>query len=276
MQSGQWAKDFGHNQANDRDFLILAIIAFITIGIFYHHLILYLVIGILITYILMNAFYNRSIGSKLYMEPRRQTIRVFQEDQAEFNFELENQSYLPLIHGQFRFQIVPIIKPLEGDLTAHERSFSFYKTLSIRSKGKTRISFPFQAVRRGVTRVRNLSYSFPHLLNFNVLTLKYIPFQLIEVLVFPKLLEVENVDVAFQVSPGEHRVNLSPFEDIQSPVSTREYEFGDPFYRINWKASAKTQQLQTNIYEKVVDISYIFLVNIRHEKEGIQSNEAME
>lgn len=276
MRKIQWEKDFGPHQAGDRDYIILAIIALITIGIFYNEAILYVVIGVLITYVLINSFYNRRVGRKLYLPPKRETVRLFQGDEAALTFEFENKSRLPYIHGQLRFQITPIIKALDGDITSSERAFAFYKTFSIRAKGKTIINFPFQAERRGVTQVRNLSYSFPHLFNFNVLTLKYLPYERREIVVFPKPKEVKNVDIAYQLSPGEQRVNLSPFEDIQSPISTRDYEYGDPFYKINWKASAKTGELQSNMYEQVVEASYLFLVNIRQAGDGVQLNEEME
>lgn len=276
MSHQQWKKDLGPHYISDRDFLVVAIILFLFIGIFYSHPILYIFLGVLITYLLMNYFYNRFLGKKLYLEPERQTIRLFQGDKGEFSFEFHNDSYLPMLNGQLRFQITPIISPLEGDVTAEERNFAFLKSFSLRARGKTKIVFPFQAEKRGATRVRNITYSFPHLLNFNVVTLKYVPFTLKEVVIFPKPLKVENVELAFQQSPGKQLINLSPFEDIQSPISIRDYEYSDPFYRINWKASAKTQQLQTNVYEKVVDSSYLFLVNIRSTREVIQSNEEME
>lgn len=276
MRKIQWAKDFGPNHLGDRDFFSLAIISFIIIGLFIKEPILYIVIGLFLTYLTINHFYNRSIGEKLKMDRKRQTIRLFQGDKADFSFELENRSVLPMIHGQFRFQIESILEALEGDEVSGKMMHAFQKSFSIRARGKTSVIFPFQAKERGVARVRNISYTFPHLFNFNVLTLTYLPYHFIEVVVFPEPLKILGVEKAFQLSPGDHTINLSPFEDIQSPIGTRNYEYNDPFYRINWKASAKTQQLQTNVYEKVVDISYLFLVNVRYLEDGIQMNEEME
>src|SRR5699024_30032 len=87
--------------------------------------------------------------------------------------------------------------------------------------------------------------------------------------VFPKLLPVAQVDQLFELIPGDEVTNFSPYEDIQSPLGTRAYSFSDPFHRINWKATAKTQQLQTNIYEKTIDKSYFFIVNLTNEKSSL-------
>lgn len=276
MTKGQWKKELGPRSISDRDFFILAIPILFVMGMFYSAAIFYIMIGVLITYVLVNYFYNRTVGNKLYLKSPRETIRIFQGDKSEFIFEFNHASYLPMMHGQMRFEITPVISPLEGDIVEDGKSYAFHKTFSIKGRGKTIVRFPFKGERRGVTRLRNITYSFPHLFNFNVLTLKYLPFTMREVVVFPKPLQVENVEVAFQNSPGDHRVPLSPYEEIQSIISIRDYEYSDPFHRINWKASAKSQKLQTNIYEKVVDLSYIFLVNIRDSMEAIQLNEQME
>src|SRR5690625_4206371 len=62
--------------------------------------------------------------------------------------------------------------------------------------------------------------------------------------------------------PGSGYAAFSPFEDVQTPRGTRDYSFSDPFHRINWNASVKTQKLQTNVYEKMVDRSFVFIINI--------------
>lgn len=272
----QWDKDFGPHYIGDRDFLLAAVVSFVLLGLFLQKPILYILIGLLLVFFVINHTYDYFIGNKLYMESKRQTIRLFQGEQTKLSFELENNSMIPFLHGQFRFQIESILQSLDGDELPSEMMHGFQKSFSIKPKAKTIVEFPVEAKMRGVAKVRNISYTFPHLFNFNIVTLLYTPYYDTEVIVYPEILEVEGVETAFQMSPGEHRINLSPFEEIQSPMNTRNYEYSDPFYRINWKASAKTQQLQTNVYERVVDSSYVLIANVRHLRNGIQVNEEME
>src|SRR5699024_6784775 len=107
-----------------------------------------------------------------------------------------------------------------------------------------------------------MKLQFTNLYNIDRVILKYLPYYQAEFIVFPKLLPVQDLESIYHKVPGEQRMNFSPYEDIQSPAGTRDYNYSDPFHRINWKATAKTQKLQTNIYERVVDMSYIFIVNI--------------
>src|SRR5690625_6213241 len=58
-------------------------------------------------------------------------------------------------------------------------------------------------------------------------------------------------------------MRISPFENIENRIGTRNYQYGDPFKHINWKASAKAQSLQTNTFERVVDKSLIIIVNLQ-------------
>jgi Protein of unknown function DUF58 len=126
--------------------------------------------------------------------------------------------------------------------------------------------------------VKNISYYFPHLLNFSMLRLRYTGFYKTEYIVYPKLLPVQGANAVFHMMQGESRLNYSPFEDIQSPLGTRDYSYSDPFHKINWKASVKTQKLQTNIYEKVVDRSFVFIINLgtENDKNMVSFNKNLE
>src|SRR5699024_5803147 len=41
-----------------------------------------------------------------------------------------------------------------------------------------------------------------------------------------------------------------------------DYHYSDPFHKINWKASAKLQTLQTTVYDRVLSQSLLIIVNI--------------
>lgn len=277
MKHIQWGKDFGPHYTNYRDFLLLATAIIIIMGIFFQEPILYVIVGVFLIYVAINIIYDRTIGRKLYMDSTPQMIRMYQGEKEELSFELENESMLPIVHGQFRFQIESIVRSLDMEEESTEMIHAFQKSFSLKAKGKTKIHFPFKAETRGVARVRGITYTFPHLFNFDSLSLTYLPKYFIEVIVFPKALPISGIERAFQMAPGDQKTNLSPFEEIQSPIGTRDYEYSDPFHRVNWKASAKTQHLQTNVYEKVVDMSYLFIVNIRRNAQsGVQSNHLME
>ncbi len=257
-----WRKEFGYNHLKNLDYLLAVIIILIAVGFFYRQPFLYAVIGIFSTYLFINKLYDRLLGKKLMLTNEQTTLRLFQGEEDTLTFTLQNRSIFPMVNGQFKFISDPEIQALDHSTLTDKYRHELKIPLSIMGKGQTKVVVEIRAEQRGVARINHLSYTFPHLFNFDLVTLLYSSHYLTEVIVFPKPLEVQGIEVAFQITPGLHRVNLSPFEDVQSPLGTREYSYNDPFHRINWKASVKTQGLQTNEYEKIIDMSYVFIVNI--------------
>lgn len=257
-----WEKQFGINHVKNTDYILTAIFIFSIIGIISQYTIAFVVVSIFLTYFIINKLYDKSVGKKLKLKNPHTSQRLFPGEKTVLTFELDNHSIYPMINGVFQYQSGPAIQTLKYT----KDTKSYYKQvdipLSVMGRRKTVIELPIIAKQRGATRITNITYQFPHLFNFEQVTLKFLPFYHAEFVVFPKLLPVQGIESIFHMVPGEQRMNFSPFEDIQSPAGTRNYNYNDPFHRINWKATAKTQKLQTNVYERVVDMSYMFVVNI--------------
>jgi uncharacterized repeat protein (TIGR01451 family) len=69
------------------------------------------------------------------------------------------------------------------------------------------------------------------------------------VLVYPRVLPLENYNIASRRPIGELRLTHRLFEDPTRIAGVREYEAGDPLSRIHWRATARTGQLHCKIYE---------------------------
>ena len=257
-----WQKEFGANHVKNTDYILTSILIFSIIGIVFDYTIVFVVVSIFVTYFIINKIYDKTIGKKLTLKNPGTSERLFPGEKSTLTFEFDNHSLYPLINGRFQYQTGPPIKVLSYT----KDTKSYYKQidvpLSVMGRRKAVIELPIIAKQRGATRITNIKFQFPHLFNFDRVMLKYLPFYQAEFIVFPKLLPVQDLESIYHKVPGEQRMNFSPYEDIQSPAGTRDYNYSDPFHRINWKATAKTQKLQTNIYERVVDMSYIFIVNI--------------
>ncbi len=167
-----------------------------------------------------------------------------------------------MVNGEFQFYTGPAIKPADFVKAADWYRNQYSLPLTVMGKRKTAIDLPITAEHRGTARMKGISYTFPHLFNFWKVTLTYSAQFYTEFVVFPSLLPVRGFEEVVHMMQGKQWSLFSPFEDVQLPVGTREYHYSDPFHRINWKASAKTQTLQTNVYEKNVDMGLVFIVNI--------------
>lgn len=262
-----WRKEFGtDNNMKNMEYVLVAIVVFSVIGIFFHRSITFLIVGVFVAYFVINRLYDRKIGANLDLANARQSIKLFPGEEAELTFEFQNHSIFPMINGDFQFQTGPSIKATKHVESSSKHWNQFKLPLSIMGKRKTTIRIPVKAEQRGTSKIRNLVYIFPHLFNFDKVNLTYSPLFHTEFVVFPTLIPVKGIEDVFYMIQGSQRTRFSPFEDVLSPLGTRDYHYNDPFHRINWKASAKTQGLQTNVYEKDVDMTFIFIVNLGLEK----------
>lgn len=275
-----WEKSFGAAHMKTFEYVLVAILVFFVIGIFTKNPITFIPVGAFIAYLIVYKLYDRSIGKALDLTNKRTTLRLFPNEETTLTFELQNRSLFPMINGEFKVQIGPIINAYKHKEEIPNKYWNYIKIpLSAFRKRKTIVEIPIIAEQRGTTRVKNIKFVFPHLFDFDLITLQFKSFYYTEVIVFPRILPVQGVETVFHMIPGSERMNFSPFEDIQSPLGTRDYSYSDPFHRINWKASVKTQTLQTNVYEKVVDMSFVFIVNLgtdeassmRHFNENLES-----
>lgn len=263
----RWRKEAGTGDSRSFEYILLAVLVFFIIGVIFRSAVVFIAVGIFAAYLIGYKIYDKSIVRSLNLKNNTRTIKLFPGEEESFTFEIENRSMFPLINGEFSFQIGSAVKAY----TLAKQDKDYWKELqlplSIIQKKKTVLEFPIRAEQRGVARVKNITYDFPHLLNFSRMRLRYYDFYQTEFIVYPKLLPVNGVNAVFHMMPGDSRLNYSPFEDVQSPLGTRDYSYSDPFHKINWKATVKTQKMQTNIYEKVVDRTFVFIVNLSTEND---------
>lgn len=69
------------------------------------------------------------------------------------------------------------------------------------------------------------------------------------VMVYPKVIPLSGYDLSSRRPIGEIRMTHRLFEDPTRMAGVREYQRGDSFNRIHWKATARTGQLHSRIYD---------------------------
>jgi uncharacterized protein (DUF58 family) len=68
-------------------------------------------------------------------------------------------------------------------------------------------------------------------------------------LVYPKVVPLQGYDLASRRPIGDVRLTHRLFEDPTRIAGVRPYEAGDPLNRVHWRATARTGQLHSKIYE---------------------------
>lgn len=258
-----WKKHFQVDMQKNLDYFMIGIIVISLISLIMKKPLLFVIVGIFVVYLLLTELYQRAVGKKLDVKNDRTIVRSFPNEEVTLELLISNHSILPYINGFIELSINDVVSTnMHEHVKVGERT-SIKIPASFMGKKKTRVQIEMDTERRGVARIYQLKYRFPHLINFDSVELTYVPFLHQEIVVFPEMKEVKGIEQLRHDLPGEQRVRFSPYEDIQSIVGTRDYVPSDPFHRINWNASAKTGELQTNEYERVIDRSFFILVNIQ-------------
>jgi len=69
------------------------------------------------------------------------------------------------------------------------------------------------------------------------------------ILVYPKVIPVAGYDVSSRRPVGEIKLQHRLFEDPTRISGVRQYQAGDPMNRVHWKATARTGELHSRVYE---------------------------
>jgi uncharacterized protein (DUF58 family) len=79
------------------------------------------------------------------------------------------------------------------------------------------------------------------------------------ILVYPRVVPVDLSKLRLTGLAGERAVPRTLYDDTSRTMGARDYQSGDSFKRIHWKASARRGELQARVYESTTSLS-AFLV----------------
>lgn len=82
-----------------------------------------------------------------------------------------------------------------------------------------------------------------------------------KIIVYPQILSKEDLTIPSQIFIGEQMVKRWIIEDPFITVGTRDYLPGDNIKQINWKASARTKNVQMKVNDHTADREVVILVN---------------
>lgn len=220
-------------------------------------------LGVLFTlFILLNHLYLQYVSKNTTVFDEIEVIRMFPDDTRNITIPLENKGKFPVLNGEISFTFYDYDGAIEvvESKGIQEESYSFPFTLLPLTRKKREIEV--KALKRGVAQIRTIEYTVHDLLKLSYLRLHYRDYFRREMIVYPTPKSITGLDQVVQQRQGDIPRQRSPHEDVMMTMGTREYTSGDAFNRVNWKASARTNSLQTKIYEKTTILNWTIVVNI--------------
>jgi uncharacterized protein (DUF58 family) len=81
-------------------------------------------------------------------------------------------------------------------------------------------------------------------------------------IVYPKVLALSELGLPAKEPFGDIKSEKHIFEDASRTVGVRDYQPEDSFRRIHWKATARTQRLQSRDYEPATSVKLVVCLNV--------------
>ncbi|WP_226657093.1 DUF58 domain-containing protein [Pseudalkalibacillus hwajinpoensis] len=218
------------------------------------------------------AFMLLTYGTRIYLkkatesvqiENKRRTLKLFKGEHDTLSFSLQNRGKLPIWSGEMRFALEPVLHVTSLESVQNTKNLHYYSVpFFLRKNERKHISFPVHAYERGATRIRNLQFTIHDLFGLGSCLSRFNGFSQTEVLIYPELSEVRGVEHLSTYEMGNHAYEHSLYENLSAPSGAREYVNGDSFNRIHWKATARTSELKTKVYERSIEMKWVFFLDL--------------
>ena len=205
--------------------------------------------------------WNRASLEDVTYEREFSQQRIFIGEKATLTITLTNRKPLPL--GRVRAEDdVPTCMTLdgadvvgspnpEGQTLRHSTSMSWYeRALDLR----------FQCSRRGFFRIGPSSLRSGDLFGF--FSSERDSQDRDYVLVYPRVVSLPEIGLPSTRPLGETRGGIRIFEDMSRPMGLRDYQTGDPLKTVDWKATARMQELQVRTYEPSSSMTVLLAVAV--------------
>lgn len=196
--------------------------------------------------------YSRRLGEE----------RTFVGERVPITLSLSNRKFLPLpwveVRDEFperlppdEVHLAPASKPLVG-LLIRSTSLGWYERVSWRYSLTCRERGYYQF---GPALLRSADL-------FGLFVRERPAEHRDHLVVYPRTVPLVELGLPAQRPFGERRGAERIFEDQSRVAGLRDYVPGDPLRRIDWKATARRQQLQSRVYEPSTTLHLIVALNI--------------
>lgn len=207
-------------------------------------------------------FWSRHLFDRVTLKRDTTERRVFIGERIPLAVELSNAKVLPLPWYEWRVALSEDL-PVEGESLA-SAAVPGMKWLFRRGAlgwyHKQKWNFTVIPERRGFHQIGPGSIKSADLLGALPRTTE--DDDRIPVVVFPQVFTMEELGFPSERPFGERRGGNRVFEDPLRIAGMREYRPGDPLRRIDWKATARSGDLRSRVYEPSATHQLYLLVNI--------------
>jgi uncharacterized protein (DUF58 family) len=207
-------------------------------------------------------FWSRHVLDKVSFQRVIPENRAFQGESIAVTLRLINDKALPIPWIEIRDPAPEAALPSEIKTSATGAPGYVYVIRSTHLSWYERINWPMEltAPQRGYYRLGPVRMTTGDIFGFNPVSQEESSYDTF--IVYPRVYTLPELGLPAERPFGEMKGRQRIFEDPGRIAGVRDYQPGDSMRRIDWKASARRQELQSKVYEPSATMHLLIAVNV--------------
>jgi uncharacterized protein (DUF58 family) len=242
-------------------FMLLVLLAGFLLAAWYGLVILATLLGLALAAAALTRLWSRFSLVGVSCQRVLSEQRVFPGDYIELKLQLSNRKLLPLPWIQVDDEIPVGFAPDIISTPENRLGFGFLsRTAALLWYSKVNWKSRLFCSRRGYYQLGPVRISSGDIFGFYP---RSVTQSLLDhIIVYPKLLPIEQVAIPSLFPWGNARTDRRIFEDPTRIMGIRDYKPHDSLKRIHWKATARRQSLQVKVFEQTTTLDVIIFLAI--------------
>ena len=262
ITSGQWG--FRHDNRIVRAIWAPITVIVVLLGIAVGEIIVSLVAATVLVAGWAAWLWTRYALERLISKVEISQTHAFVGETLRLNLRLENRKIVPLTALQVRINLPEILEPSNHQFSKlHESAPQegvVVRSTSVRWYERLTWAFDIPLITRGHFRLARIGLRSGDL--FGVYRRERTDEAEHTLWVYPEVIPLERLGLPQMRPQGERRGGQRLFEDPTRLQTIRDYRPGDPLKKVDWKATARRQQLQSRVYDPSSDLIAIVALNV--------------
>jgi uncharacterized protein (DUF58 family) len=226
-------------------------------------LLLWFIVAAAIILTVQSAVFGRYALRQITYKRHFETKACFQGERIVLIEQITNAKWLPVpwlrvesqLSSRLKFKRVDNFQVSSGELSQNHKSF-----FTLASYTKVTRKHSVLCARRGWYKLQSVTLTGGDLLAMRSVT-RQIPLDE-QLLVYPRPAQVPVDKLPFNSWQGEQSIRRWIMSDPFVIAGVRDYQAGDTFKQVNWKATAKTGRMQVHQYDYTADRSLMIYLNV--------------
>jgi uncharacterized protein (DUF58 family) len=210
----------------------------------------------------ISLVWNRLALEEVSYERHFPGHNIFKGEEISMTLAISNKKPVPLTWVRFEDEFPNSLEIVEGDqpFSAKRNVQILEHSTSMRWYEKLRWEYRLRCTQRGIHRIgpAHIESGDP----FGFLRTRKTQGRLDSLLVYPRVVPLEQLGIPSARPLGETRGGLPIFEDPSRISGLRDYQRGDPIKIVDWKQSAKQRRLMVRTYDPSTSITVVLVVAV--------------